>query len=681
MFTATASATYSATSSGTGSGSGNTEPEAVYAASFAATTAAQDALTTTLYDTSLIEFSLSNTRLDFSNNIVNETYSFEPTGRWYSVCMSSDSKYQMALQINKSVYNSSDYGITWDIVTSINNDGYYSCRMSYDGKYRIISSTIDYNVYISSDYGITWNKVNIINLSDVNVGVSGDGKYMTFVTYFDSDAGGKVWRSSDYGTTWSDVTPTFPDHPGFYYWVAISQDGMRQTLTITASSTSTGIDYTSSIVTSSDFGVTWNLIPLGINICSNAMSYDGKYQIAGDFGTINGIYTSKDYGVTWKSYDVEISDWFCGAVSQDGKYQIYVSSTASLSILSSNDYGNTWTKGNFNKRLLSVAMSANGQNLTIVPRNLKLYNSTDYGVTWTDNNNSEIYKAILNVSSSSSGQYQSASITNSNIIKSSDYGVSWNNTGDIDSWTSISISLTGQYQSAISQTNISISSDFGNSWKNIPRLNVNNTASITVSASGQFQTYCESPGNIYTSSDYGNTWNKVDTIYGYFSNVAMSSSGKYQATADYLGPKFAGGSIYISNNYGKDWKIVSSTENRLWNCISCSSNGKYFLAGTNYNGYALSSDYGNSWTIIVESTKTKYSTCQVSSTGQYQFIKHDDTNQMYYSTDYGNTWSLLFDEYTYQIGGLSSTANNQVYYKLNSIMEVYTKVYNGPLSK
>jgi photosystem II stability/assembly factor-like uncharacterized protein len=674
MFTANASATfsatYSATSSGTGSGSGSTETEALAAANLAALTAAKNALITPLDESPGIEFSLSNTRLDFTNNIVNETYKLEPSGRWYSCCMSSSSQYQMAIQINADVYNSTDYGVTWVKVTTIDDSGFLSCSMSYDGKYRMVTSYPNNFVYISNDFGVTWSKVNIVNTSETRCGVSGDGKYMTFVTFFESDAGGKVWRSDDFGVTWSDVTPTFPDHPGFYYWVAISEDGKYQTLTITANSTSTGVTYDSSMVTSNDYGLTWNLIPLGINICSNAMSYDGKYQIAGDYGFENGIFTSSDYGVTWMPIEVESSRWIVGAISQDGKYQIYVSQNTPY-IYASNDFGVTWSKGTFNARLAGVAISANGENLTIAPRNFKLQNSTDYGVTWSDNNNSPSLKAINDVSMSSSGQYQSSTIINGNIIRSSDYGKTWNNTSTINLWSSISLSLTGQYQIAGSYEKIVVSSDFGNTWKDVALIDF--VASIvSISSSGQFQLYSDG-SNIYASSDYGNTWNKsLSGLTGLF-DMVISSSGKYQFACEYSGPKFSGGSIYASNNYGKDWREIPFTSPKNWNTISCSSNGKYLLAGTSFYGYATSSDYGNTWFFIND--KNNYTSCSVSSTGQYQILKCSTNSTLYLSTDYGQTFSVLSEDDNYEIVCTSSTANLNVYYTSTSILQVETNAY------
>jgi hypothetical protein len=67
--------------------------------------------------------------------------------------------------------------------------------------------------------------------------------------------------------------------------------------------------------------------------------------------------------------------------------------------------------------------------------------------------------------------------------------------------------------------------------------------SVSVSATGQYQTAIEKGGNIHTSIDYGRTWDAVPdpTV----SNkqwiwVSVSSDGIYQSAVDY------GGHIYMS---------------------------------------------------------------------------------------------------------------------------------------
>jgi photosystem II stability/assembly factor-like uncharacterized protein len=618
-------------------------------------------------ENNLIESSLSNIRLDYNNVVKNVTNEIEIFGRWYQVIISSDALYQMAIQTSNGpgIYNSVDGGIIWtSIENSFNTKGFSSCSMSYNGKYRAVVGNEIQDTYVSNDYGVTWSKINVTK-NWCNVSVSGNGQYMIVVSYDDdAEKGGFIYRSEDYGLSWTNVTPTIPV-PGFYFSAALSQTGMYQTVVITASSTASGVAYKSSILTSSNYGLTWNYQPLGDNLTGNSISYDGKYQIALDYGF--GLYKSSNYGLTWTFIKFEVS-WRGSAISSDGKYQIAVSEEKN--IYRSNDYGITWVNTDFEYPLYGISISANGENLTLVSTVSKIYNSNDYGKTWTDNNNSTIYKAFIGVSVSSSGQYQSSAILNDKVLVSSDFGITWTKVCEEKQWVSISISLTGKYQSAIEPYSLYRSSDFGKSW--IKKELKLSSPVIKISGSGQYQTYVDAKGYIYVSNDYGETFKKIN-ILGFFYSITMSTNGRYQTVVDYLGLEYAGGAIYVSNDYGENWTKIEVTDFKLWRIVSCSSSGQYQLAVSNsIYGYGLSIDYGVTWTIRTDLDSLRY--CCVSATGQYQFItKNNGTN--YYSIDYGNTWNIYDITNGYNISNLSSTSQTQVYFKSNQILEVYVNSY------
>ena len=69
------------------------------------------------------------------------------------------------------------------------------------GKIQVVAVYGGY-IYRSTDYGVTWNQVT----SDAarnwySVAMSSDGKYQTAVIY-----GGYIYRSTDYGVTWNQAT-------------------------------------------------------------------------------------------------------------------------------------------------------------------------------------------------------------------------------------------------------------------------------------------------------------------------------------------------------------------------------------------------------------------------------------------------------------------------------------------
>jgi hypothetical protein len=100
--------------------------------------------------------------------------------------------------------------------------------------------------------------------------------------------------------------------------------------------------------------------------------------------------------------------------------------------------------------------------------------------------------------------------------KSLDFGATWTAiqtsvTSTNQNWQTVSVSASGQYQvAAIDFTNgdynapnggpIYFSSDFGGSWTQTPAPDTNVWTSISISASGQYITAVVQNGSIYVSS-------------------------------------------------------------------------------------------------------------------------------------------------------------------------------------
>ena len=605
-----------------------------------------------------VESSLSNMFIDFVKINCKKTFSIEISGVWNCISMSADSKYQTACQSssNGRIFLSSDYGKTWIPNNNIDTIGSFdSVSISSTGQYQSVVQQDGY-IYISSDYGIIWKSVSDVK-NWLSISISSTGQYQTAVSSVDDPyLGGFIYTSSDYGNTWIKVLLNL-DVPSFFYFVAVSSTGQYQTAVITAYSTPDK-DYTSSILTSDDYGTTWKYNAFAINLVSNSMSGTGQYQIISDYGDVN--YLSSDYGNTWSEI-ISLKDrWLYSTISYDGQYQA-ITSQSNLIYLSS-DYGNTWNQitNEFIGYITSITMSADGKNLSLTCSTYKIYSSSDYGITWNDNNDSPIFKSIGNISISSSGQYQSSFITNDKIKEYVE-----NNRN----WTGISISLTGQYQSAVSSEGfIYVSSDYGKNWveKIIMNTIINN---VCVSSGGQYQ-IANSYYNIYNSNDFGNTWTLGALQLNGIQGVDMSASGQYQTLVDYLGDEYNGGKIYISSNFGKTWKGLENTNFKRWNYVSISASGKYQLAITETN-YYTSTDFGNIWT---EGTQLigGFVYCSISSTGQYQYIS-GRKNDINYSSDYGKSWNkydtALFNSNVY-FEEVSSTSQFQALKSQNEIYEI-----------
>jgi photosystem II stability/assembly factor-like uncharacterized protein len=191
----------------------------------------------------------------------------------------------------------------------------------------------------------------------------------------------------------------------------------------------------------------------------------------------------------------------------------------------------TWTprtSAPTNASWQSVASSSDGTKLVAVGGGI--YISTNYGETWTPKLD-DISRLWKSVSVSKSGQYQTAVVNSSSISGyiyiSSDFGNTWivRLTDTCRKWHSVSISDSGQYQTAVVYCNafdinlpdlennfglnllefidngyIYISGDFGNTWK----VELNNLSrkwiSVSISATGQYQTAVENNGFIYITN-------------------------------------------------------------------------------------------------------------------------------------------------------------------------------------
>ena len=150
---------------------------------------------------------------------------------------------------------------------------------------------------------------------------------------------------------------------------------------------------------------------------------------------------------------------------------------------------------------------------------------------------------------------------------------------------------------------------------------------VSISASGQYQTAVINGGGIYTSSDYGNTWSitsapqtiTTDTFgisitqLAHWSSISISASGQYQSAVI-----FEGG-IYTSNNYGTTWSHnISAPSGSRWSSISISSSGQYQTAVVSGESIYTSTDYGNTWSPNTIMAPANWFSVSISASGQYQ---------------------------------------------------------------
>jgi len=310
---------------------------------------------------------LSNTDLfNFDNFSKNWYKTFDSTIKWLAISMSSDGRFQCAIEEYGDIYISNDFGITWTVKYNIGNAVSNSVAMSSSGQY--ITSSNGSSIYISNNYGNSWTQVYSFGNSNIYVCISLNGQYQTIVS-----CGDTVYTSNNYGLTWNSLQDNTSD---LYNSIeafptaglAMSYNGQYQTIV------------SETIYLSHDYGVTW-FQPImdqfeDRNWISVAMSSNGQYQTALDSG--GDVYTSSDYGNTWNYIDNPImldNEWQCVRMSATGKYQTAIEKFGTIYF--SIDYGVTWTMSPstniINRNWQALAISSNAQYQTAVEYDGSIY--------------------------------------------------------------------------------------------------------------------------------------------------------------------------------------------------------------------------------------------------------------------------------------------------------------------
>jgi len=251
---------------------------------------------------------------------------------WNNISMSANGQYQTAAVVAGAIYQSSNFGITWAIVTGAGTGSWISLAMSSSGQYQTASLYSRSYAY-SSDYGLNWTTSIIAataNSTFQNIAVSSSGQYQTAVFTNTTATNGTIWISTNYGVLFTSKGTTQN-----YQNSAVSASGQYQ-------SVCTG---NSGIYWSSDYGQTWtqsNVTSGGYS--SIAMSSSGQYQVAAIWSGL--IWYSTNYGVTWTSVAGTTQNWYSNiSISANGQYilgtsnatanYVYLSTTRSPSLFTS----------------------------------------------------------------------------------------------------------------------------------------------------------------------------------------------------------------------------------------------------------------------------------------------------------------------------------------------------------
>ena len=280
---------------------------------------------------------------------------------------------------------------------------------------------------------------------------------------------------------------------------------------------------------------------------------------------------------------------------------------------------------------------------------------TNFGKNWNPEGTSQTWGDIT---MSSTGQYQTGVVYIGGIYQSSNYGITWTKSNSISTfWQGVAMSSNGKYQTAVSSNQVSTipgnvtsgaiyySLDYGHTWYK-SSSKILDWIAVTMSSTGQYQSACANGGGIYYSTNYGYTWTLSNAPSATWSSISSSSSG-YQSAS------ISGGVIYYSKDNGKTW-TKSASLIKSWSGISVSSNGQLQSACVNGGFIYYSSDFGHTW-VQSTSISTAWADIAISSTGQYQVAADGTPGFLYYSSDYGHTWTSTTLSGNWNAVSISST--------------------------
>lgn len=271
-----------------------------------------------------------------------------------------------------------------------------------------------------------------------------------------------------------------------------------------------------------------------------------------------------------------------------------------------------------------IEISGTGQYQIAGMNGTGIYVSTDYGATWTVKNTAAGALTYESPGLSKCGRYMTAPVSGASgaLYRSADYGQTWavNASAGTANWCDVSMSATGQYQTAVAATSgLYVSTDYGQTWQRSSAPTTPQWTSVAVSATGQYQiavsSYVASPlvyGCIYVSSDYGQTWvlKSASTSTILYKSVAISASGKYSTIVS-----LGSANILTSINYGLTWVSKSTATARM--NVAMTDSGQYQIACLSAAGaMVVSSDYGATWTAKGITTNT-WRAVGLSGSGQY----------------------------------------------------------------
>ncbi len=552
---------------------------------------------------------------------INENLRYTPDA------IAADKNWIIGTNRSVNIYQSHDYGITWEKSDSISHP------LSADIKDSVAVVLSNSGIYRSTDYGLTWENVhplgiNIGNPFQYDITISDSLNYAGISNY----SGSYILRSSNKGLTWKDST--YLNCTSIYSIIACPVDTLNNFIFA-------GTD--SGLYRSSDYGKNWFPKNNGINsnhILSLAYSNAGNVLYA---GTGDGIYCSSDNGESWNIVGSP-SEWIFTssgsdifAASSNERYRVQYDKYQTT-IYHSSDNGLNWGKKfsgylHNDSKISSIEIMNHNGNIDLYAIiegfnndiNPGLYStiifSDNLGTGWrkiypdTTNRFTVIktYSSTIFVCELLRYNYPGHSYSAGSIFRSIDFGNSWLrvvDSADVSTFAfdgnkiyaagskiDVSIIPPRNFETKLINS-IIVSTDNGLSWNKVKSpldsarvINDELTDTLSVISSSYAKdshllvgmrayNFYESPftsrfangGGLYHLSQNGEEWNIADSSFIGRSIFAFKSSGKNIFTATDTG-------VFRSTDYGSTWDDISSGIKNIY-VSSLFKTGNFLFANT-----------------------------------------------------------------------------------------------------
>jgi photosystem II stability/assembly factor-like uncharacterized protein len=275
-----------------------------------------------------------------------------------------------------------------------------------------------------------------------------------------------------------------------------------------------------------------------------------------------------------------------------------------------------------------------------------VYYTSNYGVSWTYWNRGAIQ--ITGCAMSASGQYAIAGAQNNGqIYYSNDFGVTWiaSNSSSLN-WRGASMSDSGQYCTfGVGSGNIVYSTDYGVNWTFAVATTGDSTDNMAISKNGQYAFLTTPSGTLWRCVATNNDF-YLEPTYAYPTWTSVATPAASTKTVVAMGSNYAltieyGGGVYLSSNYGNSWTLITSTlpTTANWQSCSMSSDGKYQVVGINDGAAYYSSTFGSTWALSSPSSAV-WQSLAMSENGRYVVAGIYET-AIYVSSNYGQLYTSI----------------------------------------